>query len=643
MQVAEILYRKGKGISVFAVNPECSVREAAAMITARNIGAALVTDSDGFLVGILSERDIVRSLTQHGGSSLELQVGDLMTRSVVTCAPEASVNEALSLMATHRFRHLPVMRDSEILGLVSVRDVLEFRLEGLEQHFSALRDAQEYLQDAVDNIAEPFVLFDRNEQLILCNEGYVRLYPGSEDVLVPGTTFEQILRDGLERRRYVDAIGREEEWLRNRLKAHRNPTAPHETHLSDGRWILVSDQRMRCGGVAGLRVDITRLKQAESNLRQLMDNLDRAQRLAHMGSAVRNFETDITEWSRETYRIFGVTRETFDPTTDNFLTMVIPEDRPQIRAMRRTIDAGRTPEPIEYRIRRPDGEIRHIYRVTEIVRNAEGRAVGMISTLQDLTEMRVAQRRQSELEKQLQHSQKLEALGALAGGIAHELNNALMPVLVLSKMIQAQLPSDDPHREDLSIVVAASERAKGLVKHILAFSRKQDAPKTQVDLVEVVRQSLQMLRATLPATVRIRQKISPVPALLGNANELEQVVVNLVNNAAHAIGEGMGTITVGVGRVDSLVNNASEEVGLWVKDTGCGMDAKTLDRIFEPFFTTKGVGEGTGLGLSVLHGIIVGHGGRMEVHSEVGKGTTFSIYLPVSTTINAPAEIAELA
>jgi signal transduction histidine kinase len=152
-----------------------------------------------------------------------------------------------------------------------------------------------------------------------------------------------------------------------------------------------------------------------------------------------------------------------------------------------------------------------------------------------------------------------------------------------------------------------------------------------------------MLRATLPATVRIRQKISPVPALLGNANELEQVVVNLVNNAAHAIGEGMGTITVGVGRVDSLVNNASEEVGLWVKDTGCGMDAKTLDRIFEPFFTTKGVGEGTGLGLSVLHGIIVGHGGRMEVHSEVGKGTTFSIYLPVSTTINAPAEIAELA
>ena len=141
MHVARILDRKGK--QVFAVRPDQPVQEAVAIIAARNIGIALVTDSAGALLGIISERDVIRSLNEFGGSLPQLRVDDLMTRMVVTCTPETSICDALSLMASHRIRHLPVVRDEKILGLISIRDVLELRLESLEDHFAALTRAQQ--------------------------------------------------------------------------------------------------------------------------------------------------------------------------------------------------------------------------------------------------------------------------------------------------------------------------------------------------------------------------------------------------------------------------------------------------------------------------------------------------------------------
>ena len=232
------------------------------------------------------------------------------------------------------------------------------------------------------------------------------------------------------------------------------------------------------------------------------------------------------------------------------------------------------------------------------------------------------------------HSQKLEAVGTLAGGIAHELNNALVPILALSRMILDGLPPGTEMREDVEIITLASQRAKNLVQGILAFSRKGEASRREVDAVPLVRQTLAMLRATLPATLRIKEEIAPVPPLLADGDALQQVLINLVTNAAHAIGNAIGTITVAVEAVapEEVPSHRSgkEFVRLRVADTGCGMDAMTVQRIFEPFFTTKGVGEGTGLGLSVVHGIVSDHGGRIDVASEPGKGTEFTICLPSS-------------
>jgi two-component system cell cycle sensor histidine kinase/response regulator CckA len=172
-------------------------------------------------------------------------------------------------------------------------------------------------------------------------------------------------------------------------------------------------------------------------------------------------------------------------------------------------------------------------------------------------------------------------------------------------------------------MVAGARRSAELVKQILAFGRKSDHRHERVDLGDVVREALRMMRAIVPASIAFNGEIAPAPPIAGDANRLHQVIVNLITNAAHALDESHGRITVGL-----QPDADGTAVRLWVADTGCGMDAATKARVFEPFFTTKAVGKGTGLGLAVVHGIIKDHGGRIEVESAPGRGTRFDIVLP---------------
>jgi PAS domain S-box-containing protein len=371
------------------------------------------------------------------------------------------------------------------------------------------------------------------------------------------------------------------------------------------------------------------LRKTAESLRRSQEHLARAQRIAGMGSDTRDLATDIAEWSDETYRIFGITRETFTPTFQHFLSLVHPDDRPIILAMRDQIGQGICPAPFEHRIVRPDGAIRIIRRETVLLRDETGKAVSLAGTIHDVTEQRAAQQRQIEFERQLLHSQKLDALGTLAGGIAHDLNNTLVPVLGLAKLTMGRLAEGSRERANLAMILTAGERARDLVRQILAFSRKDTPTRRAIDFAALLRELLKMLRSSLPATVAIDEAIDDVPQVLADPAQLHQIVVNLIVNAAQAIGDQMGTITV---RLDvapaGTLGTLAPVVHLSVSDTGCGMDAATEQRIFEPFFTTKAVGEGTGLGLSVVHGIVAGHGGRITVASTPGEGARFDILLP---------------
>jgi PAS domain S-box-containing protein len=250
---------------------------------------------------------------------------------------------------------------------------------------------------------------------------------------------------------------------------------------------------------------------------------------------------------------------------------------------------------------------------------------GRVGLWTDVTAVKETENRRVQLEQQLHHSQRLEALGQLAGGVAHEINNALVPVVALTKIVAAKLPQESRERRNLDTVLIGAERSRDLVKQILAFSRKEQEQRQRgsVDVAAVLRDALQLLHATVPTSIRLEEDIAAAPTVIGDASQLHQVIVNLVTNAAHAIGEAHGTISVGL-RTDA----DGEALRLSVADTGCGMDEATKARIFEPFFTTKEVGKGTGLGLAVVHGIIKDHGGRIEVESAPGRGTRFDIILP---------------
>ncbi len=508
-----------------------------------------------------------------------------------------------------------------------------------------LHKAERTLRDAAESISEGFVIYDAEDRLVTCNEAYRRIYPESAAALAPGVRFEEVLRYGLQHGQYEDARGREEEWLAERLRQHQNAVGAVEQRLPDGRWVLVTERRMSDGGIAGLRVDITALKAVQAELRASQERLDRAQLSAGMGSAEHDLRGDPrAEWSDGAYHVFGLVRGADTLSSETLLALVHDEDRERVAAEMTPARLRHKPQAMEFRIVRPDGRTRTIRREGSIVVDETGAPARLLVTFRDVTELRAAEERQWLLERQLLHAQKLEALGTLAGGIAHDLNNTLVPVLALAKLTAKRLPEDSRERANLGTILRASERARDLVRQILAFSRKEAPTRRVVELPSLIRESLKMLVASIPSTIHICEKLDEVPAVLADPGQLHQIMINLVVNAAQAIGDKTGTITVELGlddgkRLDQVPGTTpTRAVRLSIQDTGVGMEEAVMQRIFEPFFTTKAVGEGTGLGLSVVHGIVAEHGGRMTVESKLGHGTRFNVFLPVLSE----AEIARL-
>jgi PAS domain S-box-containing protein len=365
------------------------------------------------------------------------------------------------------------------------------------------------------------------------------------------------------------------------------------------------------------------------------ERLSRAQHLAAIGCFEHDVLTGKAEWSDAMYRILGIENTTAVPGPETLLPLIHPDDHEKFKETRDGELAGRSGPPLEYRIVRPDGAERIVRRENAIEFDSDKRPVRRYGTLQDITELRLAEYRERELERQLLHSQKLEALGTLAGGIAHDLNNTLTPIMALSKLSARRLEAGSNIKANLETIFAASQQARDLVRRVLAFSRRDEAEKILTSPREVVGDALKLLRATLPSSIYLDAQLGEVPPMLADPSQIHQVITNLMTNAAHAIETNPGRITVILERPPATQH--SERIRLSVIDTGKGMDEGTRRRIFEPFFTTKEVGQGTGLGLSIIEGIVNDHGGRIEVESEPGKGTRFDIYFPAAAATSAAA------
>jgi signal transduction histidine kinase len=241
------------------------------------------------------------------------------------------------------------------------------------------------------------------------------------------------------------------------------------------------------------------------------------------------------------------------------------------------------------------------------------------------------------LEAQLRQAQKMEAIGTLAGGIAHDFNNMLAAILGYTELVFDEIPQDSPAWRYLQEVYKAGQRAKTLVQQILTFSRRMEQARTPVQLAPLVEEALVLLRASLPSTIAMHPSImQDAGTVLADPTQLQQVLLHLGTNAAHAMRAAGGRLEIRVeavevderGTAQPLELPAGPYVCLTVTDTGQGMPPEVIERIFEPFFTTKGPGEGTGMGLALVHGIVTSHGGAVTVASSVGQGTTVTIYLP---------------
>jgi PAS domain S-box-containing protein len=284
-----------------------------------------------------------------------------------------------------------------------------------------------------------------------------------------------------------------------------------------------------------------------------------------------------------------------------------------------------------------DDSLRYFRENAHTVRGADGKTLYYEGTVEDITERMQAEEEKRKLEAQLRQAQKMEAIGTLAGGIAHDFNNILMAMLGCTDMAMYDIPRDSMAYANLQEVLKAGLRAKDLVLQILTFSRQMEQERQLVAVAPVIKETLRLLRASLPTTIEIRQNIAnDCGAVLADPTQVQQVIMNLCTNAFHAMREHGGVLEVNAGVIEvdtefawSRPNlNKGPHIRITVSDTGHGMDRATQERIFEPFFTTKPVGEGTGMGLATVHGIVTSHNGTISVYSEVGKGTTFQVYLP---------------
>ncbi len=280
-------------------------------------------------------------------------------------------------------------------------------------------------------------------------------------------------------------------------------------------------------------------------------------------------------------------------------------------------------------------------------RHAEGETTTVFA--RDLTGRKKAEAHRNELEAQLRESHKMQAVGTMAGGIAHDFNNILSAILGNAELAKADCGPDSPAYESLVEIEKAGRRARDLVRQILAFSRNEPAQRTSVALAEVLHDTERLLRVTLPPAIELHLLTAdPVPSILADPTQVEQAVLNLCTNAIHAIGDNRGSVVIQAApashdqRLCERLNLAPSKnyVAISVQDNGPGIAEATLQRIFEPFFTTKLVGQGTGLGLAVVHGVMRTHQGAVDVHSTLGQGSRFTLYFPAADSAAAQAALS---
>jgi PAS domain S-box-containing protein len=338
-------------------------------------------------------------------------------------------------------------------------------------------------------------------------------------------------------------------------------------------------------------------------------------------------------------QIFGWTLE--ELVGKRLLFVPDSEKKPTMSGIKQILEEGIPIQGFETKRYKKRGQIIDVNISGSRYDDHEGKAAGMLVVLRDITDKK-------RLEAQLQQAQRMEAIGTLAGGIAHDFNNILTPIMIHTEMAMMDLTADDPIQHNLKQIYQAGDRAKNMVMQILAFGRQKQQEKTSIKISSIINEVIKLLRSSIPSTIEIQHKYKTTSdVVFADPTQVHQAVLNLCTNAFHAMRDQGGRLEIELEdfSTDSSAShpftelNSGSYLRLTVRDTGKGIRPEIIQKIFEPYFTTKGPGEGTGMGLAVVHGIVKGHGGEVTVESKPGKGTTFQIFFPkYDTEISTSAE-----
>jgi two-component system, cell cycle sensor histidine kinase and response regulator CckA len=506
-----------------------------------------------------------------------------------------------------------------------------------------LEETLALLEATLDAAHDAILVFDLNKRVVFYNRRFLKMFGLTREQMKPAA-FDQTLADLSTQLENADVlIGRSE-----RFRGDFDTEVVDTLRFKDGRVYerFVAPQRVagKTVGIVASYHDITQTIRTEQTLEQQRAFLEKAQQVARIGSWVAELDgSDVLRSSAETCRILGVPADSPSTRSGALAQFVHPDDRDAVRRASDEAIRTRSSYDIEHRIVTRDGTVRWVHTRADVVVDERGQPLRTVGTMQDITDRR-------ELEDRLRQAQKLEAIGRLAGGIAHDLNNALTAIAGYTELSLETLADGHPAKPDVQEIRRAAERAESVTRQLLAFSRKQMVQPRVFHLSDSIVNISRMLERLLGDDVELKTAMGQeIPPIYGDPGQIEQAMINLAVNARDAMPEG-GRLTMALSLVD--VDDAfakahrpmtpGKYVELSVTDTGIGMDAKTQEHVFEPFFTTKEVGKGTGLGLATVYGTVKQSGGFIALESQVGRGTTFKLYFPPagghrSATADAPA------
>lgn len=538
-----------------------------------------------------------------------------------------------------------------------------YDISGRKAAEDALREREEQLSAFIDQATAGFGQVDLTGRFTLVNDRFCQIVGRSRDELLASTLqeithpddlpanldkFERAVADGtpyVHEKRYVRPDG-SIVWVNNSVSVIRRPSGePY--------------------GILAVTIDVTERRAAEAavreneaRLRALTDNLPGG--MVYQVSTGRDgSERRFLFVSQSCEKLTGHTAEAILADASVAYGMIDAEHAADLAAAEETALAEKRPFDLQCRFRRADGAPRWA-RIISAPRPApdgstiwdgimidvtdQKKAEEMLRDLNETLEQRVAERAEelALAQEALRQAQKMEAMGQLTGGVAHDFNNLLTPIIGSLDLLHRKALGGEREQRLVGGALQSAERAKTLVQRLLAFARRQPLQPGPVDLAELVRGMVELLASTSGPRIRIETRLeSPLPFARADSNQLEMAILNLAVNARDAMPEG-GTLTIGAaaetvtaGRIAGL--SPGRYVRLSVADTGTGMDEATLARAIEPFFSTKGVGRGTGLGLSMVHGLAAQLGGALTLDSRPGEGTVAALWLPVSDSVPAAA------